>query len=446
MSEKYIYKTEEFNIETLAPVHIGTGNKFGNWDFYIKDGKVYIVSLDKLIENLSEKEQEILVSQIENKKSLQDYLSYKEKEYLLSSIEIYNIDLLDLSKKIHGIWEEIKHPKGLYIPASTLKGAIRTAVLYCLLKENRNNYNFSVENGTIVLKDKNGNTLAKGLNEKDKNSIQNFLEIKFFGENQSNDIFKYIKISDSSILENFEKLKCRKVYIANTTQFEKKLPNGKKISKHPEYYETIAEGTEFNKVVISTINEKIIENFINRKYLKTLEKIKNWKQCLYEFSRDLLDTEIKFWKNENVEKMIKQAYSNSPHSYIIQSFNKDEVIQHLEQIKEENTLEEPVIRLGKLTGYLTHSIGMLLADNPEKPYDISKFGKIINTRAKNWLFPLTRRLTLDNQTLGWCKIKNKKNKGKSNNNELSERKEKIEKVDEEVLKKLAEKLGGRFRK
>jgi len=433
MSEKYIYKTEKFIMETLAPVHIGTGNKLGNWDYYVKNGKVYIVSLDKLIENLSEKEQETLVSQIENRRSLQDYLTYKE--YLLSSIEIYNIDLVDLSKKIHGVWEEIKHPKGLYIPASTVKGAIRTAVLYCLLKEDKDKYKFSVKefrtNQGKTYKDVvliTQNKEIKGIK-----NIENFLEKEFFGKNPSEDIFKYIKISDSSILENFEKLKCRKIYIANTTRL-----------KHPEYYETIEEKTEFNKVVISTINEEVIENSINKKYLKTLEKIKNWKQCLYEFSMDLLDTEIKFWKNENVEKMIEQVYSNSPHSYIIRSFNNDEIIKHLEQIKEENILEEPVIRLGKLTGYFTHSIGMLLENNSKKPYNLSKFGKIINNKAKDQLFPLTRRLTLDNQTLGWCKLKTKKNIENSTNNKPS--KEKIENVNEEVLKKLAEKFGGRFRK
>ena len=181
---------------------------------------------------------------------------------------------------------------------------------------------------------------------------------------------------------------------------------GKKIQKHPEYYETICNGTEFKNIKISIINEKELEKFINSKYYKTLEKIKNWEKCLYEFSKDLIEAELKFWNEENIGNMIKQAYEKSPHSYLIRHFRKDEVLRQLEEIQKENSPEEPVIRIGKLSGYLTHSIGLLLAKNG---YNVYKFAEVFDKKAKNCLYPLTRRLTLDNQTLGWCKVK-KENK------------------------------------
>ena len=182
--------------------------------------------MDKFIEQLPEKEQETLAGYIENNKGIQDFVKNNANMdqgfvknnanmdfKLLENSVLYSIDLVDTSKVIHGIWEEIKHPKGLYIPASTIKGAIRTAVLYCLLKEN--DYKFS-KNGNIVLKDKNGKILAKGLN------IQNFLEREFFGENQSDDIFKYLRVSDSNIESGFDNLECRKIYVANTTKVQDK--------------------------------------------------------------------------------------------------------------------------------------------------------------------------------------------------------------------------------
>ena len=405
-----IFEVKTYKLKTLSPTHIGTGNKYTKYDYYIRDKKVYVISLDKFldkfIEQLPEKEQETLAGYIENNKGIQDFVKSIQDFVknnanmdqgfvknnanmdfkLLENSVLYSIDLVDTSKVIHGIWEEIKHPKGLYIPASTIKGAIRTAVLYCLLKEN--DYKFS-KNGNIVLKDKNGKILAKGLN------IQNFLEREFFGENQSDDIFKYLRVSDSNIESGFDNLECRKIYVANTTKVQ-----DKKEKKHPEYYETIAEGTEFSGIEIF-----IIEKLINPKYYKTLEKIKNWKECLYEFSKDLIEAELKFWDNEKVGNMIKQAYGKSPHSYLTRYFRKDEVLRHLKEIQKENSPEEPVIRIGKLSGYLTHSIGLFLAkDKNKKPYDLHQFGEFINKKAKNWLFPLTRRLTLDNQTLGWCKL------------------------------------------
>lgn len=443
MREKEIYRKETLRITTLSPVHIGTGIKFGNWDFYSGNGYIYVISLDKLIENLTESQQEELTNHIENsKESLTNFINNKNMEHLLNDIYLYKIRLTDFSKRIFGIWEEIKHPQGLYIPASTLKGTIRTAVLYSLLKENKDKYIFDIENNQIVLKDKNGNILAKGLNDKDKNSLQNFLDKEFFGENQSKDVFKYLKISDSKVINGFNNLVCRKIYVANTTKFGIKLPDGHiKNPKHPEYYETIEKETLFPDIQISFLVDENFEKFISPKYKRTLQKIKNWKKCLYEFSQDLIDTEIAFWENENVEKMMEQAYSKSPHKYLIDIFNKDKVIKQLKEIRKLNNEKTPVIRIGKLTGYFTHSIGILLASQ-DKPYNINQYGKIINKKAKNWLFPLTRRLTLDNQTLGWCLISKQQNKDKETNANQKKSKEKIEKVDEEAIKKLQAKLRG----
>ena len=406
---KDIYKVEIYSIKTIAPVHIGTGIKLGDWDFLEENGKLYVISLDKLLENLTPTQQEKIAEYMENRKSLKEFLRNENIKINVSDISLYKMHLIDNSSRVRNVWEEIKHPEGLYIPASTIKGAIRTAILYCLLKENKNNYIFSIENGNILLKDKNRNLLAKGLSEKDRNSVQNFLEREFFGENQSNDIFKYLKISDSKINEKFDRLVCRKIYVANTTQFS----NGR-IRKHPEYYEIIEEETSFYDIKVSIPNKILYKDFINPKYIKTLEKIENWKQCLCEFSKDLLEAEISFWENENVEQMIKQAYQNSPHRYLLDTFDRKAVINQLKKIKEENSSESPVIRLGKLTGYFTHSIGLLLAKNKEKPYNIKEYGKLFfRNRAKDWLFPLTRRLTLDNQTLGWCKLEVQKGKPKN---------------------------------
>jgi len=136
----------------------------------------------------------------------------------------------------------------------------------------------------------------------------------------------------------------------------------------------------------------------------------------------------------------KRAYSSSPHKYLINLFNKSQVINHLEEIKSENSPEEPVIRVGKLSGYFTHSIGLLLVkDKDKKPYDIHEFGKFINSRAKNWLFPLTRRLTLDNQTLGWCKLGHPKEE--INNLTKTEQKEN----QKTTIESLASKWGAKIR-
>ncbi|MBK3332632.1 type III-A CRISPR-associated RAMP protein Csm5 [Persephonella atlantica] len=464
IEKKEIYKAETYKLETLSPVHIGTGNKYTNWDYYLGSEltRVYVLSLDRFIQQLSEKEQEMLADYIEknSRKGIIDFVRGNKLDFrLLDNSKIYEIRLIDQSRFVHGIYEEIKHPEGLYIPASTIKGAIRTAVLYCLLKENKDYYRFSVKEFETE-QGKKYKDIVLVVNGKQKKGIENieeYLEREFFGENQSNDIFKYLRISDSYINKNFNNLECRKIYVANTTTFETVLPNGKKIRKYPEHYEIITEGTEFGGIEISVIDEEQLKRFIKPKYHKTLEKIKNWKQCLYEFSKDLIEAEIKFWETEDIENMIKKAYGNytddrgnRPVKYIAKSFNKKEVLTQLKNIQKENSPEEPVIRIGKLSGYLTHSIGLLLANNSGKPYDVHEFGKIINSKAKDWLFPLTKRLTLDNQTLGWCKltfqkeIKNTKETQTKNN--IEKENDIKNKNPDELANLLAKKWGGKFRK
>ena len=446
---KDIYKIETYSLKTLSPLHIGTGIKLGDWDFLEKNGKVYIISLDKLIENLTETQQERLVSYMESRKSLKEFIIKESINVNIPDISSYEISLIDFSENIRSIWEEIKHPEGIYLPASTIKGAIRTAILYSLLKENADRYTFDIkefkkEDGKrykdIVL-------TVNGKEIKGVDNIEKFINQEFFGEKQSDDIFKFFKISDSGLISGFENLVCRKIYVANTTRFD----NGR-FKKHPEYYETIEEDTNFQNIEISVLLSKEHEKFINSKYLRTLEKLKNWKQAVYDFSKDLLETEISFWKNENVENMIKQAYKNSPYKDLLEHFNKKEIINQLEEIKNLNSPENPVIRLGKLTGYFSHSIGLLLAKDKERPYDIHEFGKIFfKNRAKDWLFPLTRRLTLDNQTLGWCQIyvQTEKEKQKSQK-ALTKRNEKdkneANKTIESIAEKLANSWGGRLRK
>jgi len=406
-----IFKLETYSIKALSPVHIGTGIKLGNWDFLEENGKIYVISLDKLIEKLTPSQQEKIVEYMENRKSLKEFLRNENIKINISNISLYKMHLIDNSSRVKNIWEEIKHPEGLYIPASTLKGAIRTAVLYCLLKENENNYKFLIKEFETKQgkKYKDIVLIANGKEKKGVENIEKFLEKEFFGENQSNDIFKFFKVSDSDVKNSFDNLECRKIYVANTTR-----------AKQPEYYEIICDGTEFKNIRISIINEEEIEKFVNPKYHKTLEKIKNWKKCLYEFSEDLIKTELKFWNNDKVSKEIKHVYENYKNKkgfhtlkYISDSFKKEHVLNHLKNIQKENSPEEPVIRIGKLSGYFSHSIGLFLARDNEKPYDIHEFGKIFNSRAKDWLFPLTRRLTLDNQTLGWCKLEVQKEKQKN---------------------------------
>ena len=405
-----------FKLEVLSPTHIGNGGKISKLDFGIRNNHVYIFSLHKIMEGMSEANLNKLISFVESYGENGSFTNMGElltQEFRLSRWETmcnYIVPLIDTDRGLRDINEHIKTgDHKVYIPGSSLKGAIRTAITYCLLKDRR--YRFEVErrgetpymvlikpNGTRIeglTRDRRGNMRS------DTEKLEREINKDLFGGSPEKDIFKTLILSDSASKEANNCLEVRKVYVANTSSFSKNR-RGRVIKMHPEYYECIKKDTVFENIRVK-LKENLKETNVASSYRGTINYIENWKECVYRFSMDLLETEIKFWSSEQVEKNISRAYSGSPHREIVRSFKKDEVIKHLKKIKEINEPQAPVIRLGKLSGYFAHSAGLLLAQNG---YDIGDdlANLLFPFQHRGGPHPLTRRLTLDNQTLGWCRI------------------------------------------
>lgn len=138
-----------FNIEILSPTHIGNGNTLKPMDIGEHDGYVYIFNLDKVIEKIPENRLDEFTELIadfgsKNKITLGDMLSnrFGIKPDQWDSISLYKVKKTD-SGRIHDIYEEMKFGNRVYMPGSSIKGVIRTAVIYQFLKEE--GYRFSIE-------------------------------------------------------------------------------------------------------------------------------------------------------------------------------------------------------------------------------------------------------------------------------------------------------------
>ncbi len=419
-----------FSLEVLSPTHIGNGNKLSRLDYGVKDGNLYVFNLQRIMEGMNERNIERLISFMEDfgkDRSFQDLGDLLKQEFRLTRWEnlcSYIVPIAEHSGRIRDINENIKTGNRVYIPGSSLKGAIRTAITYCLLKHE--GYKFELGHKEIEEKDRRGNNKSKkrkvtylilvkpdgtkveGFREESKdrfkaaiNVIESEINRELFGGIGDKDILKVLNISDSEAKMVNDSIEVRKVYVANTSSFVK-IRGKREIKMHPEYYECIKSEVIFKNIHIK-LKEKLIETCPMKKYKKALEYIKNWKKCVYEFTKDLLEAEIEFWKSEKVEGNISKAYGSSPHRYIVKKFNKEEVIKQLEKIKSLNTTESPVIRLGKLAGYFPHSVGLLLVRNGyDMGDDVAKI--IFPFQHSGGPHPFTRRLTLDNQTLGWCRL------------------------------------------
>ena len=189
-----IYKVE---LTTITPIHIGTGEDYVPVDYVIKDSGdkkyfFYFINRDKFIDYIinSGKYDELL--KISN---LNDFL--KINEYIYNNFNDEMIDWkMQVSKNVFEIYKkniemgvkkneinrlEIRSfiqdsfKKNIYIPGSSIKGSIRTAVL-----------NYKIRNGK-----KADNFVDKSKSKDVEKSILNIRE-----KNSSDDPFRLIKISD----------------------------------------------------------------------------------------------------------------------------------------------------------------------------------------------------------------------------------------------------------
>jgi len=174
-------------LETLTPVHIGSGETLQHkTDFVIgkdEDGSsaLGIIDIDKVIKLIGSENIDKWVSAIERKESTDD------------TVKIYapKASISDYSKRIISLWTSVKETDTLkeqihdglgrpYIPGSSIKGAIRTAVLSSLAKQKTELEQF----------------LTKA-NAKE-------IERKFFGDNPKSDIFRFLQVGDAFFGNNYE--------------------------------------------------------------------------------------------------------------------------------------------------------------------------------------------------------------------------------------------------
>jgi len=416
-----------FKIEVLSPVHIGNGNTIKPIDIGEYEGFVYIFNLDKAIEKIPSQSMEefsnLIIDFGSKKRNMYKNIGeVLSKKFGVGYDSWSEISLYRVRKraddKIYEIYEELKYHNKVYIPGSSIKGVIRTAIIYYFLKEK--GYSFSIKE----VPDKNGRKGYKkvkylsmvkpdgreieGLNRNnnpDFSRIESEISRDMFASDPTKDIFKCLQISDSNELQAEDCLEVRTVYVANTTSFEKKE---RRARMFPLMVECIKEGKMFTNISIA-VNDKVITSLSkihkDRRFYDVVEFIRNWKGCLREFSRDLVDAEIKFWeeKKSDIKNNVLNVYRKFED--ISSKFNPEKVIENLNDIKQLIDEGEVILRLGKFSGYFSHSIGLLFAKEISgKPYNLSELGRMLYKTAHDDLFPLTRRLTLDNQTLGWCRL------------------------------------------
>ncbi len=361
----------EIKIETLTAVHIGSGESLQYGADFVPtmiDNEYYLSVVDpkKVLNLIGEKNINQWVAAIERKESTASVVKRFSSTAKVKDFSKRMIIEWSAAKDSDTLKEHIHDGRGIpYIPGSSIKGAIRTAILATLAKD------------TPGLED---SILDHKYNVNSKK-----VESHFFGSNPNEDVFRFLQVGDAYFGKNYEVA----VKVVNINERERQSFWDTSKSQLIE-----AIGPED----VSTFQMKINLNGYNF----SRESVNSFPHCmrstatLFEtinnHTKQLLESEIDYWRERETKD------------------DSDKVSSYLEKIK--NVLhvvdkckqgQECVLRIGHGSGW--RFITGAWAEN------LDNFNSVVvpasrpkNFKYEQYDFPKTRRVDDACELLGFVKL------------------------------------------
>lgn len=134
---------ESYNVRLhiLSPIHVGSGQELDPFSYVIRDNKLLIIDLAKWIENYSDKETLYQKMDSDDYIDLRNYIAknFNDNNTVLSTIGVESSEVVRTYKK--AVYDKTSRNQALinfmtrneitkipYLPGSSIKGAIRTAI------------------------------------------------------------------------------------------------------------------------------------------------------------------------------------------------------------------------------------------------------------------------------------------------------------------------------
>ena len=178
----------KYQIETLTPVHIGSGDNLQHIDGCYDKGKWHRINLDQVFADPA--------TNLNTLTSAMGQPGFRWTSHLQNpeAFATYSLPCLHSPEEVE-IREAIKHiDHRPFIPGSTLKGAIRTALLWDLINESDTHYKETLSNlERLAGQEPRGNPR----NERPARGI----EKNVLGENPNHDLLRALHVSDTAPIE-----------------------------------------------------------------------------------------------------------------------------------------------------------------------------------------------------------------------------------------------------
>lgn len=375
-------------IELLSPLHIGNGNELKMVDFYLDDDKNSIKRIDfnKFINYCFENGINLMEEM--NKKQYMTGRDFSITKFMGAKnidpdgFTSYEVPAIIQKRERESEFAVKEHVKcgGAYIPGSSIKGAIRTALMWRFLKD---------EDGVNLLFDE----LDRCLKEQriDLKKIDDQISRKVFGSDAHHDILRALRVSDTNTI-GVEHLEVSEIKIVGNPQ------------EIPVYVENLKTGTT------ATFDLHLDEDLLNTKELN----FKNHRLRKYMDVNKICEICNAF------SKKVVEAHLG----YLWENYNCDNTIDKFEQLRGKVMQcndNEMLLHIGWGGGWYSTTVGLLIEDHPKfttsagrnlRDWHIEKgtlrykfkLGRNPQTNRYAARFPKTRRITIEGEPLGWAKI------------------------------------------
>ncbi|MEJ5230199.1 MAG: type III-A CRISPR-associated RAMP protein Csm5 [Pseudothermotoga sp.] len=271
-------ETVKVKLTTVTPVFIGSGEKYTACELVKKDSSYYRLrerSFFKLLHDYpklstGDSMKKIANQTVQNLERIitKDDLSYELKNYV-GTIEGEILQLL-------------KHPSGaVYIPGSSIKGAIRTAIQYCIMKKNKDHFQ------KLVL---------DALKEAQPGRRPNFAEVtrkldralRLPGQDLRTDLARFLLVSDTNLLKI-------PICLAQVGIF--KIKSGKlelDTRKAKFLMEFIGPKIEFEtEITFDKDQMELMQEKLSQRYSYVPSSIKEVLNCVREMYQDVIEDELR---------------------------------------------------------------------------------------------------------------------------------------------------------
>lgn len=371
------------NVTVKSPVHIGSGEKYTASEYVKSKAKTKKGTILNIIKRMDVSNYFI---------SLDD----DKKDDFLRDLSNPNFNLKDFDSKIPNtfmkyrainkskkeisptqeITEAIKTLNEAYIPGSSIKGAIKSAILYRELDDDR----ISEIAQNVLRRD----------GRVDNRRYSNFMESIFTSKKvhmrarvqpAQKDIMKFLQVSDSTSIKSPTIYDVATV-MASFRHGHNEFYTRNRQSREPtlSFLETIGRGNKLSFDINNHYDYDVFEKLglDDKKHLIDLDNIK---KSVFIFSKALINNEIEFAQDYDI-------------GYLLKFYSK------LDKL---NSIDAPLLKIGAGSGFLSTTVGLKI-----KKYDPDLFDRIRDgTRGKtyDYEFPKSRKVTQNGgMPLGWIQL------------------------------------------